>query len=97
MLILATYNNKTELYNCAPALLKKDFAGVNVDFFKFHIAGNNYPERKAAAADLAKVWSMYRGLIPDLSYSELITIAAYFERLAVKYGLIQEYRENAII
>ena len=33
----------------------------------------------------------------DYSYEELVCYGNYFERLAKRYGLVKEFRENGII
>ena len=55
----------------------------------------NILEWKAAAIDLAITWQHE---FSDLSwsYSELAEIQGYFERIAKKYGLIKEFKENCI-
>lgn len=57
---------------------------------------NKYQRGKARARDAAIIYQR------DLnecaaSYSELAEIGAYFEKLARRFGLLREFRENCII
>lgn len=61
-----------------------------------HINGKTYAERKNAARDLAIEYQAITDC-GGLSYGELSAISAYFENIAARYGLLQEYRENGII
>jgi hypothetical protein len=56
----------------------------------------NYKERKEKARQKAIGWE-HEMSERDLSYKELIWYQQDFEKLARKYGLIREFRENAII
>lgn len=60
------------------------------------ISGKTYAERKSAARQLAinYQWLTSCG---GLSMMELSRINNYFETIGARYGLITEYRENAII
>lgn len=65
--------------------------------FKTH--GKTYEERKESARDIVKT---FRGLDSDhngagLSCSEYATIQNYIEELGKRCGLLNEFRENAII
>jgi hypothetical protein len=55
-----------------------------------------YKERKEKARQKAIGWQ-HEMSERDLSYKELIWYQQDFEKLARKYGLIREFRENAII
>lgn len=55
-----------------------------------------YAEYKDEARQAAIDWQASAGTVP-LSWGELATIGAEFERLARRYGLIKEFRENGII
>ena len=67
-----------------------------VAFVSFHAYGKTYAEKKEsvrnAALDYQNAWQDY-----CFSYSELATIGAWFERMGRKYGLLKEFRKNAII
>ena len=54
-----------------------------------------YQEKKEAARQEAIDWQ-YWASEQNLSYGELADYAAHFERLGRRYGLLQEFRENAI-
>ena len=56
----------------------------------------NYYERKERARQKAIEWQM-EAAEKDYSYGELIEIQAYFTKIGKYYGLLTEFRENAII
>lgn len=60
-----------------------------------HSHGKNYHERKANAHNLAIQYSNNQA--PGLSWGELSQIQTAFETLGKRYGLLKEFRENAII
>lgn len=55
-----------------------------------------YQKRKAAAREAAIKWQD-EFESHNYSYGELADWLAYFEKLARRYGLTEEFRENAII
>lgn len=56
----------------------------------------SYQERKAAARDKAIQWQQdFEN--HNYSYSELAEWCEYFEKLARRYGLTEEFTENGII
>ncbi len=54
-----------------------------------------YKELKEKARQLAIEWQEYASEY-DMSYAELASWCDYFYRLGKKYGLLGEFRENAI-
>lgn len=56
----------------------------------------NYEKRKDAARQKAIDWQ-YEASQKNLSYGELAFFVNYFTKLARRYGLTREFRENAII
>ena len=56
---------------------------------------NYYQRRKAAIVEEAIEWQT-KALEECLSYDELAEAADYFYPLAKRYGLLTEFRENAI-
>ena len=54
----------------------------------------NYQDKKAAIEDKAIEYS--NNNYPGLSYNELSYIESYFETYGKRYGLLNEFRENAI-
>ena len=57
---------------------------------------NAYQRAKARARNMAVEWQM--GFCDkDYSYSDLAYWGNYFLRLAKRYGLVEEFRENGII
>lgn len=69
---------------------------IEYEILPFKISGKTYAECKNAARDLAIEYQTITNC-GGLSYLELSTIQSYFENIAARYGLIQEYRENGII
>lgn len=57
---------------------------------------SNYQERKERARQLAIDWQMEASEI-SLSWGGYIIATDYFRKLARRYGLTEEFRENAII
>ena len=55
-----------------------------------------YKTRKAQAIEEAIAYQLEAGE-RCLSYGELAEIGAHFEKLAKRYGLIKEFKENGII
>jgi hypothetical protein len=58
-----------------------------------HVKGN-YQDKKAAIEDKAIEYS--NNQYPGLSYGELFEIESYFRSYGKRYGLLSEFRENAI-
>lgn len=57
---------------------------------------NEYQKRKEAARQEAIDWQADFGN-HNYSYGELAFYSDYFEKKAKRYGLLREFRENAII
>lgn len=57
---------------------------------------NKYQRAKERARDMAVEWQN-SFCDQNYSYEELVYWQDYFSRLARRYGLISEFRENAII
>lgn len=57
---------------------------------------NKYKESKERAEERAKEWQQMAS-VTALSYAELYEAYNYFEKLAKRYGLIKEFKENGII
>ena len=55
-----------------------------------------YVKRKAQAAEQAKQWQLNFGN-ESHSYAELLETQNEFVKLAKRYGLVKEFRENGII
>ena len=57
---------------------------------------SNYQKKKENARNEAIRWqSDFEN--HNYSYGELVAWQAYFEKLAKRYGLVKEFRENAIV
>ena len=67
-----------------------------VCFIPLIVCGKSYQERKADLKEKAIEWSNNQGSYPRWSYGELGEIQDFFERNGKRYGLIKEFRENAI-
>lgn len=59
------------------------------------VKGKTYADKKAFLRDLAIQYSWFD--CDGLSYGELAEINAFFERNGKRYGLLEEFRENAIV
>lgn len=57
---------------------------------------NTYQKAKERARNKAKEWQMDFDN-HSYSYGELAYYGDYFEKLAKRYGLVKEFRENGII
>ena len=57
---------------------------------------NNYQKQKARAINEA-IEYQHNASGKQYSYSELYEIGNYFYKLAKRYGLIKEFRDNGII
>ena len=66
-----------------------------VCFFFLEIEGKNYAERKENASNKAWAYSTYQA--GGLYWSDLAIIGDFFERVGKRYGLLTDFRENAII
>jgi hypothetical protein len=67
-----------------------------IDYIPLTVKGKTYAERKADLIDKAIMWH-HAGSVANWSYSELMLIEEFFETQGRRYGLIREFRENAII
>ena len=67
----------------------------NIETLDFKISGKSYQERKASLEELAKEWQLHFSQY-SWSYSELAEINDYFYTNGGKYGLLREFKENAI-
>jgi len=68
----------------------------NIKILDFKIHGKNYQERKNSLEELAKDWENNFAFL-SWTYRELAEIQDYFYKNGKKYGLLQEFKENAII
>lgn len=67
----------------------------NIRILDFKIKGKTYEERKADLVDLAIDWQINFSSL-GWSYGELAEFGDYFQRNGKRYGLLQEFKENAI-
>ena len=64
----------------------------------FHTHGRTYAERKESARNTAiEFQNIDAEVSGGLSWGELADVGAWFETMAKRYGLIEEFRENGII
>lgn len=61
----------------------------------FTIHGRTYQEKKAALEEMAKEWQANQA--GGLYMNQYAAITDYFEENAKRYGLVKEFKENAII
>ena len=59
------------------------------------MAKKSYQQLKSEAREQAIDWQ-YEASEKSMSYGELADAQAHFENLGRRYGLLQEFRENAI-
>lgn len=67
----------------------------NIELLEFKIKGKTYQERKGSLKDIAIEWSNNFSQY-NWSYGELAEIQDFFYEKGKKYGLLKEFRENAI-
>ncbi len=60
------------------------------------MAKKTYAEKKAEARSMAIEWQM-EFAEKQTSYAELYESAIFFEKIGRRYGLLREFRENAVI
>ena len=60
------------------------------------VKGKTYKEKKAYIEDQAIDYSNMMGEIHPISWSEIGVIDDFFERYGKRYGLLREFRGNAI-
>ena len=70
-------------------------ATKEVAFITFNVSGKNYQERKENVRQKAIEFSNFN--FPGLFFSDMIWIENWFKKQAERYGLLEEFRENAII
>lgn len=61
----------------------------------FEICRGSYQEQKEQAREIARRWQELYA--PGLFWSDLAIIGGWFEKIARRYGLAREFRENCII
>ena len=65
-----------------------------IQIVEFVIHGKNYKERKSSLREIAVEFS--HNSICGLSFGELQHIQNFFETMGKRYGLLREFKENAI-
>ena len=108
-MFLATYwtaNPKTDNDNGRVAELFYDYntyysktfspASEPEIILNFKLGRGSYSELKAKVQDMAIIWSNRMNELYGLSYGEIADIEDWFEQKGRRYGLLREFRENAI-
>ena len=67
----------------------------DIETLDFTIKGKTYQERQDNARQLAIDWQLNFSYL-SWSYSELAEITSYFEKIGKRFGLLKEFKENAI-
>ena len=67
----------------------------NINVLNFLIYGDTYGYKKDYLRELAKKWQ-YEFASLSWSYGELATIQDWFYKNGKRYGLLKEFKENAI-
>ena len=93
--------NYTESLFCAESDLERMERLLDITVLRvlpFEIGGRNYRERQNSLRDLAIDFQLTNDGDTDvqLSIGEMGAASAYFERMGRRYGLLREFRENAI-
>ena len=65
-----------------------------IQLIEFATHGRNYIERKNSLEEIAIEFS--HNVVCGLSYDEIYHIQNFFEIMGKRYGLLREFRENAI-
>jgi hypothetical protein len=66
-----------------------------IAFIEFRVSGKTYQDRKEDVRQKAIDFQMHD--FPGLFWSEMLWIENWFKEQAKRYGLLEEFRENAII
>lgn len=81
------------------AILQEEPQAQAVNVLNLIITGKTYTERKAQAENIAQTWQAlgteYNG--GNISQGELAEVHGELENIAKKYGLVKDFKENAII
>lgn len=67
----------------------------NIQTLVLQVKGKTYAEKKAWLAELAKEYQYFFAPL-SWSYGELADIQGFFYKNAKRYGLVKEFKENAI-
>ena len=75
-------------------VMDDDVTGVS-DILRFKVTGDGYEERKGNLRELAIAWSHAdKECVGVMDEAE---VRRFFEKNGKRYGLMEEFRENAII
>lgn len=89
-------NTQSNLYHDHAQYFSDTFSPETtfICFIPFIVKGRTYAERKDAARQLAIDFQAAE--LPGLSWGEIADIQAYFQKIGSRYGLLSEFRANAI-
>lgn len=95
-MILARINDEPRLFDTWDELGEATFCpGNTVEIITdFHLHGKTYAERKAEAHEIAVDFSY--NFPVDCYWSDVLLLYELFEKWGRRYGLLDEFRENAI-
>lgn len=76
-----------------------DLSFEDVEILNFQIKGRNYKEKQNCLRDLAISFQemISESCDIDITITEIATICEWLETRALDYGLVKEFKENAII
>ena len=103
MMIYGLFEVKSEFYPLALLMSEDDFKRTMMDdevtavsgILRFKVTGDDYEERKENLQELAITWSHTDKASVALVDEE--EVRRFFEKNGKRYGLLREFRENAII
>ena len=93
-------NPHTNIYYSFEDFHRDTFSPLHeiIGLVEFKTHGKTYAERKESARDTAiKFCNLDAEMSGGLSWGELADVGAWFETIAKRYGLVEEFRENGII
>jgi hypothetical protein len=101
-MILAAYKNpngeiRGGLYSTYESYIKETFSPEceELELIELKVKGKTYKERKANLEEIAKAYQFIFSQL-SLSWGEIIQLGNFFEKNAKRYGLLEEFKENAI-
>ncbi len=84
------------LFDSFEAYVKDTFSPLveHFSFIDFHVHGKTYAEKQASLCNTARRFQYE--CADGLSWYELSRITAWFYTMGKRYGLLKDFRENAI-
>lgn len=93
-------NPHTNIYYSFEDFHRETFSPENeiIGLVEFRTHGKTYADRKESTRETAIMFqSIDSDMSGGLSWGELADVSAWFETMAKRYGLVEEFRENGII